>query len=86
MIAIAYAMRVRTLSRRGASPPWWRLLLFALGIVLLLAAVVSPIDYYGEERPQAFHMAQHILIGDLAPLALLGGLTRPILRPVRAKS
>jgi putative membrane protein len=29
-------------------------------------------------------MIQHLLIGDLAPLALLGGLTRPILRPLLA--
>ena len=27
-------------------------------------------------------MMQHILLGDLAPLALLGGLTRPVLRPL----
>ena len=29
-------------------------------------------------------MTQHILIGDLAPLALVGGLTGPILRPLLA--
>jgi cytochrome c oxidase assembly factor CtaG len=29
-------------------------------------------------------MAQHLLLGDLAPLALLAGLTRPLLRPLLA--
>src|SRR5262249_60796306 len=27
-------------------------------------------------------MTQHILLGDLAPLALLGGVTRPVRRPL----
>ena len=30
----------------GRAPPGWRICLFALGIVLLLVALVSPIDYY----------------------------------------
>ena len=84
VLAIAYALRVRTLRRRGSPPPQWRVASFATGIVALLVAVGSPIDYYGEERSQAFHMAQHLLLGDLAPLALLAGLTGPILRPVLA--
>ena len=32
----------------------------------------------------SFHMLQHVLLGDLAPLALLAGLTGPILRPALA--
>jgi putative membrane protein len=42
------------------------------------------VDSYGEESSQALHMVQHILIGDLAPLAIVAGLTGPILRPVLA--
>ena len=49
--------------------------------MLLLVALVSPIDYYVESS-FGFHMTQHILLGDLAPLAILGGLTGPILRPL----
>jgi cytochrome c oxidase assembly factor CtaG len=81
LIAVAYTMRVRTLRRRGRPPPWWRVALFALGIALLVVALASPIAYYGE-RSFAFHMIQHVILGDLAPLALLGGLSRPILRPL----
>jgi putative membrane protein len=82
LLATAYAMRVRTLRRRGRPPPWWRVALFSLGIALLLAALASPVAYYGEEQSFAFHMIQHVLLGDLAPLALLGGVDGPILRPL----
>ncbi len=81
LLAALYARRVQTLRRRGTAPPGWRICLFALGILLLLVALVSPIDYYVESS-FGFHMMQHILLGDLAPLAILGGLTRPVLRPV----
>jgi cytochrome c oxidase assembly factor CtaG len=84
VMAALYARRVATLRSRGQTPPSWRLALFGLGIGLLVVAVASPVDHYGEESSQALHMVQHILIGDLAPLALLAGLTGPILRPLLA--
>jgi cytochrome c oxidase assembly factor CtaG len=82
LIGIAYGMRVRTLARRGQHVPSWRVGLFALGIALLVLAVMSPVAAVGEERLFAAHMAQHLLLGDLAPLCLLAGLTGPILRPL----
>ena len=82
LLATAYAMRVRTLRRRGRPPPWWRVALFSLGIALLVVALASPVAYYGEEQSFAFHMIQHVLLGDLAPLALLAGVDGPILRPL----
>ncbi len=84
LIAVAYGIRARTLAKRGQPVPVWRMLLFALGLVLLLVAVASPIARIGEEELFAFHMAQHLLIGDLAPLCLLAGLTGPVLRPLLA--
>jgi putative membrane protein len=84
IVAAAYAVRARTLARRGQPVPRWRLALFATGIALLLLALVSPIAVIGEEELFAVHMLQHVLIGDLAPLCLLGGLTGPLLRPVLA--
>jgi cytochrome c oxidase assembly factor CtaG len=60
--------------------PRWRIALFATGILILLVAFVSPVHALGE-RMFSFHMLQHVLLGDLAPLALLAGLTGPILRP-----
>src|SRR5262245_4803661 len=48
LLAALYARRVVTLRERGTAPPVWRICLFALGIVFLLVALVSPIDYYAE--------------------------------------
>ena len=78
--AAFYARRVLTLRDRGTPVPGWRIALFATGILTLLVAFVSPVHALGE-RMFSFHMLQHVLLGDLAPLALLGGLTGPILRP-----
>jgi putative membrane protein len=84
ILATAYGVRARTLARRGQPVPGWRIALFVLGIALLVIAIASPIATVGEEELFSFHMAQHLLIGDLAPLCLLAGLTGPLLRPVLA--
>jgi putative membrane protein len=80
--ALAYGLRARTLARRGTPMATWRVVVFGLGIVLLLLAFASPIAAIGEEELFSFHMLQHGLIGDLAPLALLAGLSGPMLRPL----
>src|SRR5437773_5271520 len=80
VIAALHARRVLTLRDRGTPVPGWRIALFATGILTLLVALVSPVHALGE-RMFSFHMLQHVLLGDLAPLALLAGLTGPILRP-----
>jgi putative membrane protein len=51
---------------------------FLLATFLLLAAAyVSPLADWGEHRSFAAHMAQHLLIGDLAPASLvLSGIGR----------
>ena len=82
LAAVAYGLRARTLHRRGTPMAGYRILLFALGIALLLLAFVSPIAAIGEQELFSFHMLQHVLIGDLAPLCLLAGLSGPMLRPL----
>ena len=84
VLAGAYAVRARTLARRGQPVPGWRIAVFSLGIALLVIAVASPVAEIGEEELFSFHMAQHLVIGDLAPLCLLAGLTGPLLRPLLA--
>jgi len=79
LVAALYARRVLRLRARGTVPRW-RIALFATGIATLLVALVSPVHALGEQM-FSFHMLQHVLLGDLAPLALLAGLTGPILRP-----
>ena len=84
LVALFYARRARRLRRRGDELPGWRLCVFGAGILLLVLALASPIEAFGEEEFFSFHMLQHVLLGDLAPLALLVGLTGPLLRPVLA--
>ncbi len=82
--AILYARRARTLAREGRPVPGWRQACFWTGIALVVLALNSPVDALGEEHFFFVHMLQHVLIGDLAPLCFVAGLTGPILRPVLA--
>jgi cytochrome c oxidase assembly factor CtaG len=84
VVAVAYSMRARTLARRGTPVPRVRVVLFATGLGLLLLALASPLAKVGEDELFSAHMVQHVLLGDLAPLCLLAGLTGPLLRPVLA--
>jgi putative membrane protein len=82
-VALGYARRVSTLVRRGRRVDLWRQVSFAAGIVVLLLADVPPLSTVAEELVVA-HMAQHLLIADLAGLLIALGLTGPILQPLLA--
>jgi putative membrane protein len=79
--AALYATRARTLARRGQPVPRWRLACFAGGLALLLIATSVPIDDLANQRFSA-HMAEHLLIGDLAPLLIVLGCSGPLLAPL----
>jgi cytochrome c oxidase assembly factor CtaG len=79
-----YARRAWTLRRRGRAVPIPKLLGFGCGLLVLVLALVTPVDSIGEERLFSVHMAQHLMIGDLAPLLLALGLSGPLLRPLLA--
>lgn len=86
MLSVTYVVRWRAVRKanpeapeRGA--PVWRLLLFAAGIATIVVALMSPIDRLAEQL-FAMHMVQHVLLLDIAPILLIGGLTKLILRPV----
>jgi putative membrane protein len=78
-----YAKRSATLAAKGRPVPLWRQLCFAVGLLTIFAAVASPIDYIAEELVIA-HMVEHLLLGDIATLLLVLGLTGPLLQPVLA--
>jgi putative membrane protein len=82
-LAIVYVTgwrRART-EREPHPPGVGRLVVFFLGLLAILAALVSPIDRLGEQLI-VMHMAQHILLLDIAPILLILGLTKVLLRPV----
>lgn len=52
---------------------WWGALAFVLGWLTALGAVLSPLDTVGEDGLLTAHIAQHMILGDLAaPLLLIG--------------
>jgi cytochrome c oxidase assembly factor CtaG len=57
-----------------------RLLAFLAGLALVFAALISPLDGLSEQL-FFLHMIQHILLLDLAPILLIVGLTKVLLRP-----
>ena len=73
---VLYVRRWRAV---GASPG--RLASFLGGMALVLVALVSPIDRLAEQL-FFMHMVQHLLLLDLAPILVLLGLTRILLRPL----
>lgn len=78
-----YAKRASTLAAKDRPLPLWRQLCFAAGLLSIFVAVASPIDYIAEELVIA-HMVEHLLIGDIASLLLVLGLTGPLLQPILA--
>ena len=79
----AYALRATTLARDGRPLPRWRIACYFIGLGLILAMFVSPVGHLGEELVLA-HMAQHLVIGDIAALLIVLGVTRSVLQPVLA--
>jgi putative membrane protein len=79
--AVPYAIRARALARRGRPVRPWRIASFAAGIAVLAVATSAPVGALADDRLTA-HMAEHLLIADVASLLLVLGLTGPVLAPV----
>jgi putative membrane protein len=81
LIALAealYVRAVRILRRRGYEVPAGQQWAWHGGVALEAIALLSPIDGLSGDLMSA-HMAQHLLIGDLAAPFLLVGLRTPVL-------
>jgi cytochrome c oxidase assembly factor CtaG len=81
--AALYAKRSISLAERGRPVPLWRQLCFAGGLLTMAIALVSPVAHLAEELVIA-HMVEHLLLGDVATLLLVLGLTGPLLQPILA--
>lgn len=62
-------------------PGYGRLVLFAGGLLTILAALISPIDALGDQL-LVMHMVQHVLLLDIAPILIILGFNKVLLRPV----
>jgi cytochrome c oxidase assembly factor CtaG len=71
-----------TLAARGRPVPVWRQVCFGSGLLVVGFATLSPLgDRLADELVLA-HMVEHLLIGDIAALLLVLGLTGPLLQPL----
>ncbi len=79
--ALLYARRVQTLRGTRRAVPGWRQVCMISGLALIVIAVGSPIGSIGGDL-FSVHMVEHLLLGDIATLLIVVGLTAPLLAPV----
>jgi putative membrane protein len=75
---VLYLRAVWVLRGRGVRVGAFQQVLWHLGIALWVAGLLSPLHALADEG-LAFHMAQHLLIADLAAPLLLAGVRNPLL-------
>jgi cytochrome c oxidase assembly factor CtaG len=80
ILAVLYARRVRTLAETGHPVPGWRQACFYAGFVTIAAALTS----LGDDSQELLyaHMIEHLLLGDIAALLIVLGLTGPLIAPI----
>ncbi|MGI8593853.1 MAG: cytochrome c oxidase assembly protein [Solirubrobacteraceae bacterium] len=75
-----YGVRWRAVRKQRRGAPTLRLVAFLAGLLIVLVALVSPVDRLAEQL-FLMHMVQHILLLDLVPILCILGFTRILLRP-----
>jgi putative membrane protein len=78
---VPYHLRSRTLAAHGRPVPRWRYWCYVAGLLVLEIAVSPPVDTLSDQLLVA-HMAEHLLIGDIAALLLVLGMTGPLIAPL----
>jgi cytochrome c oxidase assembly factor CtaG len=71
-------LRLRRRGRRDLAD-WKRAALFAAGLAIVLAGLVTPVHSIGEDDLLSVHMLQHVLIGDLGIALVVVALRGPLL-------
>jgi putative membrane protein len=80
LLGFAYARRVQTLGRQRRPVPGWRQACFYGGFITIGAALTS-LGGDSQELLTA-HMVEHLLLGDIAALLIVLGLTGPLIAPI----
>jgi putative membrane protein len=80
LVAALYARRARTLARDGHPLSRWRQASFYGGFATIAVALTA-LGSLSDELLYA-HMIEHLLLGDIAALLIVLGLTGPLLAPV----
>jgi cytochrome c oxidase assembly factor CtaG len=80
LLGLLYAGRARTLAASSHPVPRWRQACFYGGILVMAIALTSLGS--AAEDLLYMHMVEHLLLGDIAALLIVLGLTGPLLAPV----
>ena len=75
-----YHKRSRTLAGTARGVPGWRQVCFYSGVAVIGAALSGLDDLSGQLL--YMHMLEHLLVGDIASLLIVLGLTAPLLAPM----
>ncbi|HWY89269.1 MAG TPA: cytochrome c oxidase assembly protein [Solirubrobacteraceae bacterium] len=80
LLGLLYAKRVHTLGRQGRPVPGWRQACFYGGFATIGVALTS----LGSDSQEllTLHMVEHLLLGDIAALLIVLGLTGPLIAPI----
>jgi putative membrane protein len=78
---VPYHRRAGRLAREGRPVPRWRQWCYAGGLLVLVGALSTPLGVLSEKLLVA-HMVEHLLIGDIAALLIVLGLTGPMIAPL----
>jgi cytochrome c oxidase assembly factor CtaG len=78
LVEFLYVRAVRVLARRGYHVPVRQQLSWHTGMALQAIALLGPLDVYADDLLSS-HMAQHLLLADVAVPFLLIGMRTPVL-------
>jgi cytochrome c oxidase assembly factor CtaG len=78
---LLFGKRSRTLRRQGRPVRRWRAVAFIAGASTVALVQLPPLDTLADQV-LAVHMGQHIILGDIASLLLVFGLTGPVIQPL----
>jgi cytochrome c oxidase assembly factor CtaG len=77
--AVVYGRMYKRAAARSESVGVGHWLPYYMGLAVLAIALLSPLDAIGDHWLLSAHMAQHVLLSDIAPALILLGLRSPVL-------
>ena len=77
--AVLYVRMYRRAASRSKAVGAGHWIPYAGGLIALVIALLSPLDAIGDRWLLSAHMAQHVLLSDIAPALLVLGLRSPVL-------
>lgn len=83
LAVVYYGHRAMTLAWKGRPVPAWRIACFAIGLILTAIPLFTPLGRIADELIVA-HMVEHLMIGDIAPIFLVLGMSRAMMQPILA--